>query len=227
VPKVLIAILSCNTQDVQDQVCRDTWLTGCSVRELWQMDYKFFRGHSLSGKRDEIYLPVQDDYFSLPHKTKALAVFALNFQYDYVFKCDNDTYVCLPRLLASGFEKHDYSGYRWGGPIAYYGAQQPFYASGGSGYWLSRRALEIIAASEMRSDFTAKGHRSVCGEDLQVGQALAKYGLLCAHDKRYSPVPPGPLKNNAIISLHSTRNRLLDQRMRLMHQEWLNSHCFC
>ena len=57
-----------------------------------------------------------DDYASLPQKTRGFCRWALaNAEFEYLFKCDDDTYICLDRLLAvpSGL---DYCGWKLGSP---------------------------------------------------------------------------------------------------------------
>ena len=49
-------------------------------------------------KDDEVALPVPDDYFHLVFKTKAMHKWALENGFDFVYKCDTDTY-CRRRTL--------------------------------------------------------------------------------------------------------------------------------
>jgi fringe-like protein len=112
----------------------------------------------------------------LNRKTEALAKYALDTGYDFVFKCDDDTYVNVERLLASGFESHDYVGNmdeHWTPTLGKYQ-----WAQGGAGYWLSRQAMEIVATS---------GLHLARAEDFAVGQILAAHGVRPAHDARYIP----------------------------------------
>lgn len=170
--KILVAIESCerDLNKMHHVALRDTW-----GRDLngWA-DLRFFVGRggcSLGG--DEIRLDAPDDYDGLPLKTKALAKWVVEQQYDHVFKCDTDTFVRVDLLRQSGFEGHDYTG-RFG--AGYNGSMLPHfddcrlreigpiwpYASGGVGYFLSRHACEIV--SEMPLVHWA--------EDFCVGQVL-------------------------------------------------------
>ena len=180
--KVLIAILSCHRQFEQEQVCRETWLSvfehGRSVAggggtAFHTADYLFFRG--IDGNllqdppRDVVSLPVPDDYISLPFKTQAICRYAPERQYDYLFKCDNDTYVDVFRLLRSDFERWPYSGWAWDGKGGY--------ASGGSGYWLDRIRMATVADATFEPDWIHPERGSMRGEDLQVGGLLWKLRL--------------------------------------------------
>jgi len=131
--KPLLAILTCHAFKEQQDACRDTWL------KTWgkEIDYRFFIGDPKKrAKKDEVYLPVPDNYESLPLKLFYTMKWTLERDYTNLFKADDDTYVHIPRLLASGYQYHDYCG----------SARQLFYAAGGCGYWLSRRAMKILVA---------------------------------------------------------------------------------
>jgi len=65
-----------------------------------------------SPKDDEVVLPVPDDYFHLVFKVRKMHQWALDHGFEYVYKCDVDTYVDLERLMRSGFEQHDFTGWR-------------------------------------------------------------------------------------------------------------------
>src|SRR5271157_5114842 len=137
-PRVLVAITSCHMHRAWQSAQRDTWLPelGC--------DYRFFLGNPVAdAAQDEVFLNCPDDYHSLYHKTQGLVRWALERGYDYLYKCDVDTLVCPKNLLSSGFEQWDYTGGRNG-----------HFASGGSGYWLSRKAMELVANSINRDGAT-------------------------------------------------------------------------
>lgn len=169
--------MSCKRDRDYHQLARDTWLKDCPV------DYRFFLGEGQIGplQEDEVLLPVGDYYRDAAQKMKAIIKWVLPKDYDYIFKCDVDTYVCIPRLLKSGFEQHRWSGY--GGPPPY----------GGSGYWINRQAMEILSKSEIDSP----------AEDHWVGRNLNAAGWQPLQDKRYfSLTDEGPTVNNDHITAH-------------------------
>lgn len=129
-----------------------------------------FTGHDLG---------VPDDYGHLPEKTRAICKYAEGF--DYLFKCDTDTYASISRLLASGFEQYDYSGY----------VLDSGYCSGGAGYWLSQKAMRIVAEQPIVWEY----------EDMQVGLTLKRFGILPHHDERYA-LYRDVLPDNDVISRH-------------------------
>jgi hypothetical protein len=171
--KVLIAILSCERDYWAHRLVRDTWLKNSSV------SYGFFVGEGCTVKElDEVKLQVSDG--DVTAKVRAIITFALTGGYDYLFKCDIDTYVCLSRLLKSGFEKHDWVG-----------------TYGGSGYWLSRVAM--LALQEGKDENTERPH----DEDWWVGDNLRKFGFVSHVDVRFnSATDEGPQIDNDIITSH-------------------------
>lgn len=166
---------------------RDTWLSGSDV------DYKFFLGGVCKGSPDEIVVDAPDDYRMLTRKVWKVFEYALTNGYDYVFKCDADTYVHVPRLLKSGFEKLDYLGHY-----------------GGSGYWVSRRAMQALLDTH---DFVWED-----AEDEVVFRSLAKVGIEATEDSRFnSRTSEGPAEGNEVITVHWYSDRDYKPRERIIH----------
>lgn len=167
--KTLIAVSSCerDAQNGNNQAMRNTW-----IREMARVegfDYKIFYG---AGDRallaDEVRLDVGDDYKSLPYKTRESLRWALDHGYSYVFRAFTDTCINPHRLRTSGYTRFDYLGCFPGGYAAEPDAKGHFcYASGGPGYFLSRRAAEAAIAEE--PDHWA--------EDLWIGDAMGRAGI--------------------------------------------------
>ncbi len=136
-------------------------------------------------------------------KTRRGIQWALDSGYDYVFSVPTDCYIVIPQLLASGYEKLDYTGYQ----VPYEG-----HMGGGSGYWLSKRAMEIVAARSPILDY----------EDRWVGQVLRENGIFGVHDPRYwSYEQARPL--SSIITAHlSLATGIYEPNwMREMHEKFL------
>lgn len=186
--KTFIAIVSCarDTLNGFNEAIRKTWLQDNSS------DYAFILGRDATPtKDDEIVVDSPDDYLSLPQKTHALVNWALKQGYENIFKCDTDTYVKTKAVLSSDYRRYDYIGY-FNGPV---GRENVVYnqcyawASGGSGYWLSKRAMDELGSTPMEDD------RALCPvlrypcEDLWVGQVLGeriRLGELTGYnDERY------------------------------------------
>ena len=176
---ILIAVKSCcKDRDAGfHQVIRETW--GKDFQGL--ADVQFFVGlgeNAASNQQDEILVPCPDGYHDLPAKTREIARFSETFGYDFTFFCDTDTFLLPAKLLSSGFEDFDYvgkidrplgetfaytaidrNGWRTFYPMAY-----PW-ASGGYGYFLSKKAARII------TNTVPKGW----AEDFWVGQVLGSH----------------------------------------------------
>lgn len=212
--RTLLAILSCR-RDLPLEMCqRTTFLQNCP------MDYRFFHGRSHAQlPTDAVRLDVEDDFANLPFKTQAMCRWALEQGYDFVFKTDTDTYIRIDRLLSSGFESYDYSGYfnYEPGPGAY--------ASGGSGYWLSAAAMRIVSAAQMHVDNPnwELGNQSTRGEDLQICWALRDSGIHCHKDDRYRLRYPGPLPLNLYITLHDVMVGEKHHRIPKAHFDWVRN----
>jgi len=105
--KVLIAIESCHKNRHAHEELRNTW-----VSHMDFADVRFFLGNPPIDimAKDEVYLDVPDDYEGLCYKTFRIIQYADNCGYDYIFKCDTDTFVVPERLKTCGFENHDYMG---------------------------------------------------------------------------------------------------------------------
>lgn len=172
--KILVAIESCQAHYDRYQAQRHTWAN-----------------HELVAVFDGNRLCVPDDYRSLPLKTKAICKFGKNAQVDFLFKVDTDSYVSIDRLLKSGFERHDYTGFQLD-----HIAGHP-YASGPA-YWLSSKAINILVEANW-DEYSVYGYESC--EDVMVGEILRRNGIVLNHDIRYSPFIP-VLPENDVISYH-------------------------
>jgi len=186
--KLLIAITSCHRYRSRTAQQRDSWL-----RDIRGIDYRFFLGKAPNGEqptKDEVFLPVEDNYEALPLKVQAACAWALENGYDYLFKLDDDAYCVPSRLLTSNFARADYVGrYRGASDWKRPGDNPSGYASGGPGYWLSRKAMQIVVAAKHNGDWA---------EDRWVGNVLAKAGIKCTHEPRFWlwPWPHGGQSNN-------------------------------
>ena len=142
-------------------------------------------------KSDVVILPCKDDYAHLTFKNKQSLQWSYERNYQFVFRAFVDTYVCVDRLVASGFEQADYIG-NFGGfietgrPIdARVNGNNIFaFASGGPGYWLSRRAVEVL----QRAPILGLGNDLyfACQDDVWTGRSIYKHKFLrYIDDERY------------------------------------------
>jgi hypothetical protein len=135
-PKILIAITSAHANADRRRVIRETWL-----RELPPEVSPVFvlgQGPELP-ENDLLHLPVPDSRGALPRRTSAFIKHALcSMSFDFLFKCEDDTFVVPKRLQAFATSNLDFVG-----------STRSFSRAGtipeGAGIWLSRRAAEILA----------------------------------------------------------------------------------
>ena len=136
-----------------------------------------------------LLLPGPSDYRSLPQRTRAFCQWAISRDdWDYLFKCDDDTYVSIPRLIRYPLTA-DYIGAEWAPGVRY--------ASGGAGYFLSRKAAEAVARHLTQKEGP---------EDVYVRDALASQGIPFTKDQRFVALGNEELRpraNNDLITLHA------------------------
>lgn len=183
--KVLIAIPTCEADKELEEACKATW----AGHQEWNLPFPMVANIAFL---DGPTLGVADGYDDLPIKVQAICKWALQLDYDFLFKCDSDTYVWMNRLFTSGFEQHDYSGWT-GGKVA----PKDEYASGGAGYWLSRRAMEIVANAELTDD--------TC-EDRWVGRVLFDAGIIAHRNPLHAHGRHDEAAEHKVVTMHPCRS---------------------
>jgi len=185
-PKVLIAVPTCFRLDYegrwehrgnpeygkdmhvsgpndQTQACRETWVK--DFAPFKNVTVKFFYGKPSDGfprqpLPDEVFLDVPDGYGSLIEKTVGICKWAVGKNFEYIYKCDTDTWVFAEKLLVEMMENaFDYAGYL-----------HASVCSGGPGYFLSRQAAEIVATKGQQ-------RRHEYAEDVHVSRVLAEHNI--------------------------------------------------
>jgi hypothetical protein len=177
-----------------------------TIRGTWARDLKalgvetyFFVGTDPSQQdtrrcrryvSNEVVVDCKDDYESLPVKTRRICQWTMGKTFERVFLCDTDTYINARAFLSSEFKWYDYAGWFKNdkvpgcAPFSYTDAYGSYpecraWASGGWGYFLSRRAADVIASTPP----------TFWAEDFQVGQTLAP--LIDNHMLKATNFTPG------------------------------------
>lgn len=191
--------------------CRETWVP--RVTALGH-DFVFLIGNGgamYHGRDlDMLFLPCPNEYHALPQRTYHWCHWLLQQpNWEYGFKCDDDTYVAAERLDAVLQNlTADYAGVEW--------HPQMNYGSGGAGYFLSRRAVEIVAR-ELTHQTGA--------EDLLVGEVLRRNGITLHMDEHLKQSAFGdehrrPRDDNTYVTGHGISvEQFLDSHRRLYERQ--------
>lgn len=182
---ILVGICSAQGYVARRAAVRSTWLSHAHAG----IECLFFVGGGIPfGEIDTVGLDSPDSYGALPAKVLAFFRYALeNYDFDWLFKCDDDTYLDLSRLS----ELAD-SRYGIVGDVLLAQRNAP---SGGAGYLLSREIVERIAAH---------GQVPVSGaEDLIFGRLALEVGAIPHSTGRlYLSHGHYPAPENDIVSAH-------------------------
>lgn len=180
----LIAVVSCHQYEYFDAgaahsnganveraaAIRNTWFKEWQEEFRNQIDLKFFYGWGAERcpDVDEVFLDCPDDYKHLPVKVQNIFEWALQNGYEQVLKIDDDVFLYVDRLMDNlGID--DYRGYEIEAVIGKYAS--------GTAYWISRRAMEIVANTQWNPADWA--------EDKFVGETLSRNGISLVHDHRF------------------------------------------
>jgi hypothetical protein len=205
----------CHDQQARVNTIRETWIKDIPA----DVDYKFFYGNRLRPDKerrvqrkvelrepssDEIFLDCGDQYTANPDKMKAICAWALAHGYDYILRCDDDTFIYPDRLLATNWAQFDYVGA---------GFRTDMFHPGGC-MFLSRRAMEFIA----------QGSPTGYADDLWIGQLLRDKGIKLANEPTMHNkwgddyvVVPANLPVDTLSSFHSCKPEVMRELYAIQH----------
>lgn len=177
--KVLLLTQSCE-RDLENgrQLAAETTWVG-EWRHL--VEHRFVHSGDCSSGTTWAFV-VPDGYDAVAYKVQAAMKRAHNMGFEHVFYSDTDTYVCIPNLLASGFQRAPYIGLRC----------DEGHASGGAGFWVGGPAIKVLAEAPPQNGFS----------DMWVHNHLAKAGITLTHDPRYHGQAPLGFTAD-LISVHT------------------------
>jgi len=196
-PVILIGASKHDLDNGNIEMLRTTWLRDCKI------PYQIFVGRTVENAvgANMTVLDAPDGlWVELTYKTRRMMRWAAPQAFTHVFRCDVDTLVHMERLLASGFEAHDYFGSTLDVPTNW-----PF-CHGGPGFWLSMKAVRILADAAI--DQNSEIHKL---QDQWIGDTLGVAGINPAHDPRFSMGwsygrdEPRILPDNDTISCHMSK----------------------
>lgn len=165
-----------------------------------------------------IFPTVTDSKDSLTNRTLLSFKYAYEaFKFKYVLKCDDDSYVDLPRLATELQRRKRNTLFYWGymrgsAPVLSHGRYAELswdvcdtyttYALGG-GYVLSRGVTKILAEN-------AENLKRYTCEDVAIGAWMAPYNIELKHDARFnSNSPSRGCKDPYLISHKVTAERMV------------------
>lgn len=184
---ILVGICSCNNAHHRRVACRETWLS----HPQSGIECRFFLGRRepLPNEPDVVNLWVDDGYYHLPAKGLAFYKWALeNYDFDWLFKCDDDTYLALDRLESLCDTRYDLIG-----DPCVDSRKAP---SGGAGYFMSRRLVELFVQN-------ADKIPAIGAEDLLFGEWAVRLGVpMLATPRLVMNNSPAPNRENDLVSCH-------------------------
>lgn len=142
-------------QQARVTAIRETW-----IKDLPEgVDYKFFYGSKLRSKTerrndpkvtlrtpesDEVFLDCGDNYTSNPEKMKGICAWALAHGYDFILRCDCDTFLYPDRIITRDLPLWSLSDYSGSIPEGY-----QFHPGGCM--FLSARAMRLVIDARVTS----------------------------------------------------------------------------
>ena len=185
--QILVGICSHKNAEERQNAVRESWLR----HDASGVQCRFFVGGESTHEYEEgdtVYLRANDTYEYLPEKVLSFFRYAVHhFDFDWLFKCDDDTYVALERLGDLINCEYDLIGDML---IKERGAP-----SGGSGYFLSRGMVEKIINLP---NLPSRG-----AEDLIIGQLALSLGARTVATDRLGMYPtPYPMPYNNLVTSH-------------------------
>ena len=196
-----LSIISCNKFSARRAACRETWL----ARVPDGVRYEFVVGDGTAqDEPDVVQVAARDTYDCLPEKVLAAMRHALEAEdWEWWGKCDDDTYMHLPRLAAFlGGLPGDVA--RLGVVIG--GRGECF---GGSGYFMRREVAEAIVRRHDAGEYIVW---PMGFEDTMIGRAAQDAGYDVQGDGRLSQLSRAediPTPANDKISCHMCKPEVM------------------
>lgn len=184
---IIVGICSCHGMVDKREAVRTTWLS----HPADGIECVFFVGGNRAPEGEEgdtVGLDAADGYNELPGKVKSFFRHALeHYEFDWLFKCDDDTYLELGRLASLIDEDYDLIG------DALVSLRNS--PSGGAGYLLKRSMVEKLV--------DAPGFAECGAEDVIVGELVGKLGGRLKSTKRlYMSNVYYPEMDNDMVTAH-------------------------
>jgi hypothetical protein len=161
--RIVVGILSCQKTVDRKRTVEATWLRDFPKDQVTAFFLVGRPGLQAEIVGNTLYLDCPDTYLALPSKVVAFLEFAhAHFVYDYIFKCDDDTYVDVVNWLAVPYRDGDFTvgqlmkydsgyqtwmrqkGFEWKPAYDEFLLMTGEFPCGGEGYFLSWRAVGAV-----------------------------------------------------------------------------------
>lgn len=169
--KLIFVILSGKNNKERRTILKQTWLKNL------KFPYYFVLGEENDSKESNILqVPVKDN--DLARKLLSAYKYLLEqFDFDYIFTCDDDTYVVVDRLLKCGYENHMFMG-------NFYTFQEGerknlFHAEGGAGFFLDYESISRITQCPIEHKILDQP------SDVAISDLASMYSVRIHDDKRF------------------------------------------
>ena len=194
--KILAAILTHEGSQSNADACLATWIKDIKSPH----DYVFYGDKIQSQTMDQTWNCSPDEgehRRRLPEKTYKMLVKSLDYEWDFLFKCDDDTFVVFDELidLLKNYNPDDelYIGRKIVNPFAY--------SQGGAGYVLTRGAVRKCIKS-LEHIYNDRSKNKIA-EDYSVGLALKEQGINLTHTDLLSTPNPAIAKQNQSVCINA------------------------
>lgn len=177
----------------RNDAIRNTW--GADAKKAG-LDFKLvIGGNPTQLFEDELGCDQPDNYVGLPYKTRWNAIWALSNGYDWMFQCFTDTYISVERMMRELSKlKSPITGNFW------FTGQEEDHPCGGSGYWLNKEAMQVIATSPINEEILKQ---TIYAEDRWASWSLRQKELGWKHSSLYDNESKGggvKLGNNNVTN---------------------------
>ncbi|CAF0956706.1 unnamed protein product [Adineta steineri] len=177
----LFCFVLTNQDNLEDRAraAYETWGHRCGrfvliTRLNSSRSYTIYENENINIKHDQLpiqYIPTlpNETYSHLPDKVREILLFLNKYypNYDWYLKADDDTYVIIEnllRFLISTIKRRPK-------PVLYgYRFREDYYVSGGSGYVLTRKGLDLFGSYMNDNLLYARCNSTM--EDMMVGSCL-------------------------------------------------------
>ena len=178
--RILVAVMTTQGAIERQQAISRTWA------KLLPNDTEivFFAGGASELKRAGKKLLLSCSDTDDAEKMQAFLEYAVqHYQFDYVFKCNDDCYVNVQRLVDCGYRQYDY----YGNPPSGSQWDKAPYADTNA-YFLSRRCAQLVADSDI-GEPVVKEHERGHSEGILIGDILRQSQISLVVNQHFSVVP--------------------------------------